>query len=169
MNIKAMPLIKVFINSAGVLLLITACAKLLSGGGEAAILKTPDPIFGIPFRQVFLVVGAAELVIAMICLMGKSERIQTILVAWLSTCFLLYRFGLIWMGYHRPCACMGNLTDALGISSQVADNTMKMVLVYLLTGSYGVLWYLWLTGKKRLKPAQEAAMINAVCCKSHYH
>ena len=153
MRMKGTTLAKMFIYSAGVLLLVTAMAKLLSGGGEARILQTPDPILGFPFRQVLIVVGAAELFIAVICLMGKSNWLQTGLIAWMATNFLVYRIGLLWMGYHRPCGCMGNLTDALGISAHAADNIMKGILLYLLLGSYGVLWYLWRTGKRPVKPA----------------
>jgi len=46
------------------------------------------------------------------------------------------------MGWHRPCGCLGNLTDLdlLGISPHTADTIMKLVLAYLLVGSYWLLW-----------------------------
>jgi hypothetical protein len=46
---------------------------------------------------------------------------------------------------------MGNLTDALHISPQVADTAIKIILVYLLLGSYAALFWLWLQRKKALK------------------
>jgi len=61
---------------------------------------------------------------------------------------VVYRLGLWWMHWHRPCSCLGNLTDALHISPQVADNVMKVLLAYLLIGSYGLLiWKRWLERK----------------------
>ena len=56
---------------------------------------------------------------------------------------MLLRFGLWWMGWHKPCNCLGNLTDALHLSPQTADNIMKVVLAYLLIGSYGLLFWGW--------------------------
>lgn len=132
-----------FMVSAGVLLLATAAAKLVSAGGNARILQFPDPVFAIPFRRVFWIVGGLELVIALICLFGKWPRLQAGLVAWLATSFAVYRLALNLSGYHSPCHCLGNLTDALHISPETADNAMKVVLAYLLIGSYATVFWLW--------------------------
>jgi len=53
----------------------------------------------------------------------------------LATNFVVYRVGLWWIGWHRPCGCLGNLTDLLGISPHTADTIMKLVLAYLLAGT----------------------------------
>ncbi len=93
-------------------------------------------------------IGVAEIVIALICFFSKRQTLALGLVAWISTSFVVYRLGLWWMDWHRPCSCLGNLTDALQISPQVADNIMKVVLVYLLVGSYGLLLLEWQQGRK---------------------
>jgi hypothetical protein len=111
------------------------------------LLTVADPIAGIPFRWLLLVVGMLELVIAAVCLFSKNKRLASLLVAWLATNFLVYRLGLWWMGWHRPCGCMGKLTDALHISEHTADNIMKVVLAYLLIGSYGLLLWQWRQGR----------------------
>jgi hypothetical protein len=54
------------------------------------------------------------------------------------------------MDWHRPCGCMGSLTTALHLSDQAADNIMKVVLAYLLIGSYGLLIRQWRQEKKLL-------------------
>lgn len=74
---------------------------------------------------------------------SRHQRLATLLVAWLATNFLVYRLGLWWMGWHKPCGCMGSLTSALHLSEQAADNIMKGVLAYLLLGSYGLLVWQW--------------------------
>ena len=135
--------VRFFVYSAGVVLLITGLAKWISSAGGARILETPDPLLTVPFRQVFWVVGGLELVVAMICLFTKRVWLQNGLVAWLGTNFVVYRLGLLWIGYHRPCSCMGNLTDALGMSPKTADLILKIVLGYLVVGSYAVLYSLW--------------------------
>jgi hypothetical protein len=132
-----------FIHSSGILFLLTAVAKLISGFGTAAILNNPDPVFLISFRHLFYAVAAAELSVAAVCLFNKNRKLQAGLIAMLATNFMLYRFGLYWQGYHSPCPCLGNLTDALHIPPQTADTAMKIILGYLLLGSYATLFWLW--------------------------
>jgi hypothetical protein len=136
-----------FIVSAGILLLITAVAKFVSASGNVRILQFHDPIFGVSFRLVFLAVGLLELIVALICLFGGQMRLQAGLVASLATSFFIYRVALSLSAYHGPCHCLGDLTDALYISPQTADTAMKIILAYLLIGSYGILFHLWWTRK----------------------
>ena len=132
-----------FILSAGVVLVTTGVAKVWSGLGHSKFLAVADPIIGIQFGHLMLVVGVAEIVIALICFLSKRPTLALGLVTWLATIFVLYRLGLWWTDWHRPCACLGNLTDALHISPQSADNIMKAILAYLLIGSYGLLIWQW--------------------------
>lgn len=141
-------MVKLFIRSAGVLLIITAIAKLTSSAGSASILQTSDPILSTSFKHIFWFIGAVELVVASICLFSKKLALQATFVAWLATSILLYRLGLVWVGYHKGCQCLGNLTDILHISPQIADTAMKIILAYLLLGSYATLFWLWRQHKK---------------------
>ena len=134
-------------KSAGALLFLTGLGKAFAAIGPARALDTPDPLIGIPFRQLLLVVGLGELFIAFFCLFTERRRFSVLAVAWLSTNFLAYRLGLWFIGWHRPCGCMGNLTDILHISPRLADNIMKVVLAYLLVGSYGTLLWQWKRGR----------------------
>jgi hypothetical protein len=131
------------ISVAGALLAVTGAAKLISALGSANTLVVDDPIFKIPFRQVFYMIGLLEIAVAIVCLSNMPIRLQAGLVAWLGTCFLLYRVGLILVDYHRPCSCMGNLTDALNISPRLVDEIAKVVLVYLLFSGYATLFFCW--------------------------
>jgi hypothetical protein len=130
-----------FLSLAGVLLAATGLAKIFSAIGPARALDVSDPLIGIPFRQLMLLVGLAELLIAFFCLFTDRRRFSLLAVAWLSTNFLVYRIGLWFIGWHRPCGCMGNLTDLLHLSPRAADNIMKGVLAFLLLGSYGILYW----------------------------
>lgn len=132
-----------FIYSAAAILLVTALAKFISSAGEAPILDRPDPILKFSYRHLFIIIGTIELVVVGICLFGRQAVYKAGLLALLATCFWLYRFGLF-LGHHgKPCACLGGLTDAVGISPAKADITMKIVLAYLLVGSYATLGWLW--------------------------
>lgn len=134
-------IISLFIRSAGLLLLLTAIAKFISASGSSRILQVPDPIITISYGHIFWIVGTIEFVIAVICLCGKQAGLQLSLVAWLSTVFLIYRIGLLWIGYQQPCKCLGNLTDALHIPESLANQTMQVILFYLLLGSYVLLFF----------------------------
>ena len=46
-------LINLFFVSSGFVLILTAMAKYLSSFGSVQILNMPDPVFNIPFRDVF--------------------------------------------------------------------------------------------------------------------
>jgi hypothetical protein len=139
--------LKGFFYSAGVILLITALAKLLSAGGSARILSQSDPIFKISFRWLLTIVGIFELAVAAFCFFANRLRAQATVLAWLGTNFVFYRFSLFWIGYHKPCPCLGQLTDVLHVSPQIADGALKCILTYLIFGSYGTL--LWLTVQSR--------------------
>ena len=132
-----------YIYSSGILLAITALAKLISSVGNGGILQQPDPILAISFQHVFWIVGPFELVISLFCFFGKRIDLQIGFVALLATNFAIYRVGLILVGYRKPCSCLGNLTDALHIPPQAADTALKIILAYLLLGSYASLFWLW--------------------------
>ena len=137
------PFLRYFIVSAGLILALTGIAKVWSGLGNSKLLAVADPIIGIQFGHLMLAVGLAEIVIALVCFFSKRQTVALGLVAWLATNFVFYRLGLWWVDWHRPCSCLGNLTDALHVSPQTADTAMKIILGYLLIGSYGTLFWLW--------------------------
>lgn len=114
------PLMKWFVISAGLILGLTGLAKLWSAFGDVKLLMVPDPITGLSFRNMMLLAAAAELPIAAACFF-KPPRLATTWVAWLATNFLIYRLDLWWMGWKKPCGCLGNLTDTLGITPHTAD------------------------------------------------
>ena len=135
---------------------VTGFAKVSTTLGHARALDIPDPMFGIPFRHLMLVVGLAELFIAFLCLFTDKRQFSVLAVAWLSTNFLVYRLGLWFIGWHKPCGCLGNLTDVLHISPAAADSIMKVVLAYLLVGSYATLLWRWQQSRHRLEPSLAA-------------
>lgn len=139
---------RMFSVSAGAVLLVTGIAKAWSGLGNSKYLAAIDPIIAIKFWQLLRTVGAMEIVVALVCFHNKRSTLATGLVAWLSSSFAIYRFGLWWIGWKKPCSCLGNLTDALNVSPQAADNIMKVVLAYLLVGSYGLLIWQWRQNRK---------------------
>jgi hypothetical protein len=142
---------RLFLHLAGVVLLLVGVAKCLSGFGHERILLERDPIVGFQFRTLFWIVGVIESAVALVCFLSRRIWLSAGLVAWLATSFLAYRFGLWKIGYHKPCGCLGNLTEMLHVSPQAADVAMKAILAYLLIGSYATLFWLW-SQRKNAKP-----------------
>lgn len=156
-SIESASFIKLWILSIAVILTITGVAKIWSGLGNSKFLAMVDPIIGIKFGFLMLAVGVAEIAIALVCFFSKRQTLALGLVAWMSTNFVVYRLGLWWMNWKKPCSCLGNLTDALHISPQTADNIMKVVLAYFLIGSYGLLIWQWKTRQVALGAKLPAA------------
>lgn len=136
---KKNTLIRFYLIAAGLLLILTSAAKIVSAFGVGRILQLPDPIFGIAYKYLFITVGALEFIVALICLFSKNTLLNSKLLAWLATNILLYRFGLLWVGYRKPCSCLGSLTGALHLSDHSAEMIMEIILLYLLVGSYTIL------------------------------
>lgn len=132
-----------FLISAGAIFLVTGVAKIWSAFGSARILAEQDPLFGMHWGYLMLIAGISELLVAGIAVFAKFSKPATVLIVWLSTNLLAYRVGFWASGWRSPCSCLGNLTDAIHVSPQAADNFMKIVLAYLLIGSYGILFYQW--------------------------
>lgn len=145
--------IRVFEVTAAALLLLTALAKFVSSTGNSMILRDPDPVFNITYKQEFIIVGLIELVIARICLFSKRPWLRAGSIAWLATHFMLYRGALLWMGVLKPCPCMGTLTEMLPIDQATLDKVLIGILGYMLVGSYATLLWLFLQRSKKAQPA----------------
>ncbi|HEY0551142.1 MAG TPA: hypothetical protein VGF13_16165 [Verrucomicrobiae bacterium] len=134
-----MKLIRLFLLSAGLILLLTGAAKLISASGNAGILGTADPVFHMPFKYLFRLVGTLELAVGAFCFLRQPLPLQASLVAGLASGFAAYRLALKWVNYQKPCSCLGTLTSALGISPDFAASLMTGLFWYLFFGSYVIL------------------------------
>ncbi len=137
-----------FVFSAATILAITGGAKIWTAFSGTTLLAIADPITGFSFRHLMLGAGIIEVLIVGVCLFSKSQILALSFMSWLATSFFVYRIGFLWVGWHKPCGCMGNLTDALHIPPQTADTTIKFILAYLLIGSYGLLLNQWWKSRK---------------------
>jgi hypothetical protein len=137
-------IIRSFFSLAAIFLFLTGVAKIWSAFGAAKILTTHDMIFGVQFRILFFTVGLIELFVGWACLdFLRRKTFSAIILAGFATNLLMYRIGLSILHWQRPCHCLGNLTDALHIPPQIAEISMKIILAYLLIGSYATLFWLW--------------------------
>ena len=151
-----------FIYSAGGILLAAALIRFVIATGSTPVLAMPDPMLGISIRFALLIVGGIELIFALICLFGENVKLQTGLLAWLSTCFALFWLGLLWMHCHLQGTCLGSLTDPLHLSRGVIGFIMQLLPLGLLIGSYAALFHLWFAsgGGTQSRTVQMAAKPN---------
>ena len=132
-----------FLKSASIILIFASVAKIWSSFGSMTVLRAIDPLTGLPFGQLMQAVAAVELLVGIFCLLSKALKLRLFVVIGLVNDFVLYRFGLWAVGWHKPCNCLGSLSDALHISPYAADTAMKIILAYLVIGSYAILFWRW--------------------------
>lgn len=128
-----------FVVSSGIILALTGSAKIVASLGKSRLLEVQDPILGISWGALMLLVGLLELVLACFCFSERLREPTLALIAWLATVFLAYRVALSVAGWHQGCPCLGNLTAALHIHPRTADWALRVILAYLLVASYGAL------------------------------
>jgi hypothetical protein len=69
-------LVRWFCLSAGLILLLTGLAKVLSTLGISRMLDVVDPVFGLKFRHLFMGVGLLELRAAFLILLTDSRPLH---------------------------------------------------------------------------------------------
>lgn len=139
--------IQLFIYSAGAILLAAALDRFLVAAGHLPVLALPEPVLGIPLRYAVLLVGGLELLVALVCLLGRQPGLQLGWLAWLATNYAVYRIGLFTMGIHHQATCVGSLTDSLHLTQGVTGFMLGLFPICLLLGSYVALIWLWLAGR----------------------
>lgn len=142
---KTASLPRLFIYSAGALLLAAALGMFISIWAGTGLIHPHDPLFGMTMPKFFCIVGGLELLIALICLFGKQSSLQVVLVLWLAMSFTVYETGLWAMGVSGGFrGYFGDVSAAFGISGSTADMMPKVLVVYLFTGSLLSLLWPWI-------------------------
>lgn len=161
--------IKIFIASAGVILLAAALTRFVIAAGAAQALFLPDPVLGIPLRYAVLTVGVFELAVALICLFGKRVGLQIGWLAWLSTNYVVFWIGLLTMHCQLQGTCLGSLTDPLHLSRGTSGFILAILPVYLVLGSYAALAWVWLDYRteRTRKLALESMKASCPACGGH--
>jgi hypothetical protein len=124
-----------------ILLFLAGMAKLLSLSGQSQVLQSHDPVFGISNRSLFLYVGMLEIGLATgLFMLRQSGRPVSLPLALVGMTFLAYKGTLMYTGFTGYCACLGSLTESLGIDQGVAS-TALLVVAFLIaaTGNLGMI------------------------------
>jgi DNA-directed RNA polymerase subunit RPC12/RpoP len=134
-----MKLTKLFIYSVGSVLLAAGLIRFLIAVGNAQVLALPDPVLEFPLRYAVLLVGSAEMIVALLCLFGRRPALSLAAIAWLATCLLSYQMALVWMHCHSQATCIGALNDPFHISGPLTGYIIGFLPLFLAVASYGTL------------------------------
>jgi len=120
---------------SGLVLFLTALAKLYGATGNAKVFLVGDPLIHINNRVLMILLGIVETCVAC-CLMRaywpeRHFRAASVLL-WLSSNFLAYRLGRFVLGV-KVCPCLGTLSEKLPL-----DATMTTALL----GTLALMWFL---------------------------
>lgn len=134
---------KWFVLSAGAILLFWGIEQIIQSLDQNHAYDLQDPIFGIRFRWVELLLGIVEVCLATLCLFTNKTNVSLWLVAWLIGEIGVYRGGLWEMGWYHPYPLVSPFTQTFLVPARTADFLMAFLAVYLFIGSIGCLVNLW--------------------------
>lgn len=124
-----------YFRTAGSILIITGCIKIISLFNRSPIMWTEDPMFGIPIRPLLCVVGIWETFAGLICWFDRNMFRSSCVVAATSLCLMMYRILLTLMGEADHCPCLGYITDWLRLAPHTVGAILWSILWYLFVGS----------------------------------
>lgn len=134
---------RVFLGSVAGILVITGLLKLVSAVGMRGSVAVADPLFYFLNQTDMLVgVGVVELGVATFLVMSGNALWRLGAVLWLASLFLLYRLGLVFIGFQGNCLCLGKPRAwMLGPEGRRMDGVMAGMLAYMLVLSLMFLWW----------------------------
>lgn len=135
LGVSRVPVREWFFLSSAYLLLITGVAKVVSAFGKVAILSFRNPILLLTHREVFLIVGSLEILIAGYLLFGSNSLLKTLTISTAGWSFLLYRFALLHPDTGSPCPCLGTLHEILPVSQDVINTLLFLIAIYMFAGA----------------------------------
>lgn len=135
LNQTTLKFMNIFFRTVALILVFTATAKLVALTGDVKILSEYDPLFNLKIRPMLLFFGLMELTIAWVLFSNSvAFKNKSILTLWLGACLALYRFGLIAIGFHGYCSCLGQIFFIIGVTDITAGKIMGAIVLFILIG-----------------------------------
>jgi hypothetical protein len=129
-----------FLRASGSALAVTGFVKLVLVTQKLRLLDYDDPVFAVVTIRTALVAAAVlELGVSVVLFSRRWERAAPAILAWLCAVFSAYRIGLLIVGYHGPCWCLGGPFKWLGLSAGATDRVALGILAFMCLGSVSVL------------------------------
>lgn len=124
-------ILRVLALIAGATLLVVGCFKFAAAiNGKPGFVAAIDPVFGIPNKFVYPLVGLIECIVGYACWQASSlERKGTFLLI-MSASWIIYRVGLLAVDSKAPCSCMSYLKTITKFSDQAIDRIGLAIILY---------------------------------------
>jgi hypothetical protein len=130
-----------FFHFTQLILLLTAAGKFVGAWRWDASLALADPL--LPFlapKQVIMCAAIAEIaVVIYLSFNNHPETNKALILLWLCFLFLIYRIGLLCIGFRGHCKCLGYWGPWLPVSASTVDLVAQAMLAYMFLGSAGIL------------------------------
>lgn len=126
--------VRLFVASAGIILLSVSLIKLISSFGNGKLLSYVDPITQMRFRHELLAIGTIELLAAAYLLLSHNERAKLWLLLWFAVNILEYRI-ISDLLQVQACPCLGTVGGLLPFSKPQIDSLLRIVTLYLFGGA----------------------------------
>jgi Zn finger protein HypA/HybF involved in hydrogenase expression len=142
--------IRWFVGSAVTLLAALAVALVVTNLSCLHLTHPRDPLSGLSMAPVFWIFAAVMVVGVIGCIRIQSPRLLLILILWLSGNLIAYRLGLLWMGVPGMTGYLTPIAHTFGLPSGLTTGLLSVVILYLFTGSLGLLSWSVATGPEEL-------------------
>jgi hypothetical protein len=134
-------LIRIYIGSAGGLLLAAATMVFMGDWASAGVVLPVDPVFGISMRPLLETAGGMILLVALVSNFADKTDWALGLTAWLAAVYWGYRAGMMWNGCQEAGVYASPVADAFGLPAGTVAGASDMLFAGLLLGS-GLLFVL---------------------------
>jgi len=146
--------VHIFSAFAGGLSLALAAAFLIANISSLGLSQPPEPILKIPVGKILWIAAGVFLGAACICIMAKASWLKLSLVFWLGLNFFAYEYALRFSGIdHGLKGYLGSLSSAFGVSVNTTNLILNATFLFMLLGSIGVFFNLWLESRQIVKIA----------------
>lgn len=122
------------------LLLATAAVKAVSAFGNDKILIATEPILRLTYKNLFIALASAELVLAVVLVLSLPPIIKHAFILMFVAIGLSYHFSRLLLDVPEPCACLGNLFSwSPWLSKHTSQVAMAMLVTLACISSYYLL------------------------------
>src|SRR6266536_2352821 len=132
-----------FVSLAGLFLIVTCLAKLVSVFGYAEALTLPDALFGWQTRWVMVLSALTEACVVGLLMSRAAPLTKLSGLLWLSLNFASYRFSLWLIGASTACPCMGSTYGLIGVGAATMEHIMAGIVLVLVAGSSYLIRHLY--------------------------
>lgn len=137
-----------FLRLCAIIFLVSCLGKLLAVIEGLPHLLEMDEVLPVPKRVLLTAAVVVEAMAAIVLLRGMlSERSRLLLVAWVASIFVAYRFIRLLTGAVLPCDCIGAFTRYMPFSARFTSAGFSVIAVGMLLGSIALFAYTSVAGR----------------------